>query len=87
MRYLITYIVFILLCSLHSHAFADESQNNNELRDEAPAALNIVPWKQRESSLKEQPLRASPVLEQVLEPIDRETLKREIEFHNKTNRK
>lgn len=84
MRYLAAYLILTLLLGVHSCAFAKDQQDSNKLQEEAPTALNIVPWKQRESSLKEQPLRASPVLEQVLEPIDRETLKREIEFHHKT---
>lgn len=86
MRFSIISIVLALWLGLHSTAVADDAPSN-ALEDEAPAALNIVPWKQRESTLKEQPLRASPVLEQVLEPIDQETLKREIEFHHKSTNK
>lgn len=80
----INYIAFTLLLGLQSITFATENPTSS-VKDEAPTALNIVPWKQRESALQEQPLRASPVLNQVLEPIDRKTLKREIEFHKKNN--
>lgn len=82
MRACINYIAFTLLLSLQTLSFAANNPTS-PFKEEAPAALNIVPWKQRESALQEQPLRASPVLDQVLEPIDRETLKREIEFHKK----
>ncbi|GEM_PF-6210817 len=81
MRYLPHYIALLVLLFSSLNVYAQEQEQSYQLRDEAPTALNIVPWKQRESAIKEQPLRSSPVLEQVLEPIDRETLKREIEFH------
>lgn len=52
---------------------------------EAPKALNIVPWKPTPSHLQAEPLRQAPVLHQVLEPIDKDTLKRELEFHHQTS--
>lgn len=84
MRACVYYIAFTLLIGLQSITFANDNTAPT-LKDEAPTALNIVPWKKTESALQEQSLRASPVLDQVLEPIDRKTLKQEIEFHKKNH--
>jgi len=46
---------------------------------DAPLELNIVPWKDKESHLPKNPLDAS-VLDETLEPIDRDVVRREVDF-------
>lgn len=47
--------------------------------DEAPTGLNIVPWKEESTSIQKNTL-SSQVLEQVLHPLDRNVLLREVEY-------
>lgn len=46
---------------------------------DAPLELNIVPWKDKDNVLPKNPLEAS-MLKEVLEPIDRDVLRREVDF-------
>ena len=46
---------------------------------DAPLVLNIVPWKDKENYLPKNPLTAS-VLQETLEPIDRDVVHREVDF-------
>ena len=46
---------------------------------EAPTVLNVVPWKDKEVKLeKKNP--TSAILNQVLQPLDRDVLKREVQY-------
>lgn len=46
---------------------------------EAPTVLNVVPWKDKEVKLeKKNP--TSTILNQVLQPLDRDVLKREVQY-------
>lgn len=47
--------------------------------EEAPTVVNVVPWKERTNKMEEDDAAVS-VLSQVLEPLDRDVLKREIEY-------
>ncbi|MCG8673040.1 MAG: hypothetical protein MI867_26835 [Pseudomonadales bacterium] len=52
---------------------------------EAPNVLNVVPWQGRELNADPWDIRPSPaqsVLEESLQPIDRDVLRREIEYFN-----
>lgn len=52
---------------------------------EAPNVLNVVPWQGKELSADPWEIRPSPaqsVLEESLQPIDRDVLRREIEYFN-----
>ena len=52
---------------------------------EAPNVLNVVPWQGRELNADPWDIRPSPaqsVLEDSLQPIDRDVLRREIEYFN-----
>ncbi|MDO8330748.1 MAG: hypothetical protein Q7T36_09795 [Fluviicoccus sp.] len=46
---------------------------------DAPLELNIVPWKDKDNVLPKNPLEAS-MLKEVLEPIDRDVVRREVDF-------
>lgn len=46
---------------------------------DAPLVLNIVPWKDKDNYLPKNPLTAS-VLQETLEPIDRDVVHREVDF-------
>ena len=47
--------------------------------EEAPTVVNVVPWKERGNKMEQQDARPS-VLVQILEPLDRDVVKREIEY-------
>lgn len=52
---------------------------------EAPNVLNVVPWQGKELNADPWDIRPSPaqsVLEESLQPIDRDVLRREIEYFN-----
>lgn len=52
---------------------------------EAPNVLNVVPWQGKELSADPWEIRPSPaesVLEESLQPMDRDVLRREIEYFN-----
>ncbi len=52
---------------------------------EAPNVLNVVPWQGKELNADPWEIRPSPaqsVLEESLQPIDRDVLRREIEYFN-----
>ncbi|PTQ88177.1 hypothetical protein [Agitococcus lubricus] len=46
---------------------------------DAPLELNLVPWKDKENYLPKNPITAS-VLQETLEPIDRDVVSREVNF-------
>ncbi len=48
---------------------------------EAPTVLNVVPWKDRKVEVERRG-PSSSLLERMLEPLDRDVLSREIEYHN-----
>ncbi len=52
--------------------------------EEAPTVLNVVPWKDSRVELdRDDP--SSALLSRVLEPLDREVLQREIQYHQMMN--
>lgn len=62
-----------------------DTKSNSELvtnvvgSQEAPTVLNVVPWKDKEVKLE----RKSPttsILNQVLQPLDRDVLRREVQY-------
>lgn len=46
---------------------------------EAPTVLNVVPWKDKEVKLEKKNPTTS-ILNQVLQPLDRDVLKREVQY-------
>lgn len=52
--------------------------------EEAPTVLNVVPWKDSRVEL-ERDDPSSALLSRVLEPLDREVLQREIQYHQMMN--
>lgn len=53
---------------------------------EAPGVFNIVPWKDKTSSPQKKEVGTS-ILRETLQPLDRDILLREIEFHNNTQQR
>ncbi len=47
---------------------------------EAPAVLNVVPWKDKAAVLPKKEINTS-ILREALQPLDREVLQREVLFH------
>ncbi|MFP5383881.1 MAG: hypothetical protein ACLGHG_07410 [Gammaproteobacteria bacterium] len=84
--------LLVLGALLSTQAFAEESvggkakaANEGELvtnvvgSQEAPTVLNVVPWKDKEVKVE----RKSPstsILNQVLQPLDRDVLMREVQY-------
>jgi len=54
--------------------------------DESPTILNIVPWKSEEldeaTPLESSAAPSSSILDQVLKPLDRDELQREVQYFN-----
>lgn len=51
---------------------------------EAPGVFNIVPWKEKKTTLQKREVNTS-ILRETLQPLDRDVLRREIEFHRNTD--
>lgn len=47
---------------------------------EAPGVFNIVPWKDKATQIQKKEISTS-ILRETLQPLDRDVLLREIEFH------
>lgn len=85
--------VLLLIASAPSSNAADEkkqaapSKGKKELTtnvvgsQEAPTVLNVVPWKEREVRY-ERKSPISSILEQSLQPLDRDVVMREIQYHD-----
>lgn len=62
-----------------------DAKNNSELvtnvvgSQEAPTVLNVVPWKDKEVKLEKKSPTTS-ILNQVLQPLDRDVLRREVQY-------
>lgn len=57
---------------------------------ESPTVLNVVPWKSKELSVDPWETQKGPsnsMLNQVLKPLDREELLREVEYFDMINKK
>jgi len=53
--------------------------------DESPTVLNVVPWQEKELSVNPWATPntpSSPVLDKILEPLDRDELRREVQYFN-----
>ncbi|HCT40750.1 MAG TPA: hypothetical protein DF427_06185 [Moraxellaceae bacterium] len=53
---------------------------------EAPGVFNIVPWKDKTSPTQKKEVGTS-ILRETLQPLDRDILLREIEFHRNTEQR
>lgn len=62
-----------------------DTKSNSELvtnvvgSQEAPTVLNVVPWKDKEVKLEKKSPTTS-ILNQVLQPLDRDVLRREVQY-------
>lgn len=50
---------------------------------EAPGIFNVVPWKEKAMQQQKREVNTS-ILRETLQPLDRDVLRREIEFHRST---
>lgn len=81
-------ITAVLLASLPAAAMAEEEEVQALSgisivgNKEAPKSLFIVPWKS--SDLGDQTELSSALLNEKLEPVDKEVFARELEFHSFT---
>ena len=78
--------VIALIVGLSSHSLLAASQGTNIIgSDESPTVLNVVPWKSKELSVDPWKTREGPsstILDQVLKPLDRDELRREVQYFN-----
>ena len=75
------------LVAISSLSVAEEETTGTTIigTKEAPNVLNVVPWQGKELNADPWEIRPSPaqsVLEESLQPIDRDVLRREIEYFN-----
>lgn len=52
---------------------------------ETPGVFNVVPWKEKNAAPKKREVSTS-ILRETLQPLDRDVLRREIEFHRRAKR-
>ena len=66
---------------LASVATAEETAQSDVVGSkEAPGVFNIVPWKEKAVQAQKKEVHTS-ILRETLQPLDRDILRREIEFH------
>ena len=66
---------------LASVATAEETAQSDVVGSkEAPGVFNIVPWKEKAVQAQKKEVDTS-ILRETLQPLDRDILRREIEFH------
>lgn len=53
---------------------------------EAPGVFNIVPWKEKNVQQQKKEVHTS-ILRETLQPLDRDILRREIEFHRNSEQR
>lgn len=73
------------LCLASGGVMAEEKGTTIIGSDESPTVLNVVPWKAKELSVDPWKNREGPsssILDQALEPVDREELQREVRYFN-----
>ena len=78
------HIIVMLLAS--APVFAEEKGTTIIGSEEAPTVLNVVPWKTKELGAdpwqKTDQGPSSSILDDVLQPIDRDELRREVQYFN-----
>lgn len=62
---------------------AEATQSDVIGSKEAPGVFNIVPWKDKVTAPQKKEVNTS-ILRETLQPLDRDVLLREIEFHRNT---
>lgn len=82
-------LTFLSFLAFGALSFADESENENDSSDvlvsdvfggkEAPLDMNIMPWQKTDAKLSK-PDVTSSILDRIMRPIDRSSLKRELDF-------
>lgn len=86
MRNLIRAIsVFCFTLSMGSVYAADRlelDKANIQGASELPKVLYIVPWKKAE--MGDRPIKVNRMVDEVLSPVDRDVLKRQIKFHEQS---
>lgn len=78
----------LALLALAPCALAEESEAPAGINvigtQEAPTVLNVVPWKDKEVKLEKKDPTSS-LLNRVLEPLDQDVLRREVEYYRILN--
>ena len=86
MRNLTLIISFAILLGLVQPVFAEDrlqlDEANIQGASELPKVLYIVPWKKAE--IGDKPVKVNRLVDEVLSPVDRDVLKREIRFYEDT---
>lgn len=83
-------LAFLICFMSASLATAVEEGTTIIGNQEAPTVLNVVPWKSKELSVDPWETQKGPsnsMLNQVLKPLDREELLREVEYFDMLNEK
>ncbi len=80
--------LLIALSYAHNTLAADDSGTTIVGNQEAPTVTNVLPWKSEELTVDPWSNRRAPnseVLNEALQPLDRDELRREIQYFNLVN--
>ena len=78
-----TILIFtVLMTSVNAADRLELDKANIQGASELPKVLYIVPWKKAE--LGDRPIKVNRMVDEVLSPVDRDVLKRQINFYEQS---
>lgn len=84
MRQIVVFLVLFLFAALaHSENRLELEETKVRGATELPKVLYIVPWKKSEMDTK--PVELNTMVEEVMSPVDRDILRRQVDFFEKNN--
>ena len=82
MRTMIVFGFTLLMGSAYAADRLELDKANIQGASELPKVLYIVPWKKAE--LGDRPIKVNRMVDEVLSPVDRDVLKRQIKFYEQS---
>ncbi|MGD8558139.1 MAG: hypothetical protein PVF34_04380 [Gammaproteobacteria bacterium] len=74
----------LTLTAVHAEDRLELDEANIQGASELPKVLYIVPWKKAE--IGDKPVKVNRIVDEVLSPVDREVLQRQIRFYDESQR-
>ena len=75
-------VFFLLMQSVNAADRLELDEANIQGASELPKVLYIVPWQKAE--LGDKPIKVNRMVDEVLSPVDRDVLKRQIKFYEQS---
>ncbi|MGD8569891.1 MAG: hypothetical protein PVJ39_17525 [Gammaproteobacteria bacterium] len=72
----------LMMAAAHAEDRLELDEANIQGASELPKVLYIVPWKKAE--IGEKPVKVNRIVDEVLSPVDREVLQRQIRFYDES---